>query len=213
LIDGAGPETLPPIEAARSARLPLLRRFDAKWLALAGVATFAIAAGAVALWKTSGKPDVTTPSPGPAPAAAPPQPAPSPVPFPSTPVVALVPTKVPSSATSHIEISVQPSDATLTLDGNTAGGNQIKADVPRDQGQHVVAALAPGYEPFKKIISFANDVYMEIELKRKPVPVHGGAWTKSEGKTKPTQNQVEESGGGQERRPAKKIDEKDPYAP
>jgi hypothetical protein len=212
-----------PLAAAEPAKMPPAR-FDTKWLLLAGIAAFALAAGAVALWKTSRNPVSMTPSPAPASAAVPPAPTPSAPAFPSTPtpVVPAAPAEL-----SHIDISVRPAEATLVLDTDTAGGNRIKAEFAKDQRQHVVMASAPGYETFKKVISFANDVYLEIELKKKPGSVRRGAkphaspsLTKATGKadTTPAANQGEEGGAtlgpSEARRPAKKsIDEKDPYLP
>ncbi len=103
----------------------------------------------------------------------------------------------------------------------------MKADVPRDQRPHVIKASAPGYEAFKKVISFANDVYLEIELKRKTGSVRWGAKSHaseplpnetSKTETAPAMKQTEEAGmtlgHPKAKRPAKKgIDEKDPYVP
>ncbi len=106
------------------------------------------------------------------------------------------------------------------LDGIAAGGNRIRAEVARAEARHVVEAAAAGYEPFKKTISFATDVYLDIELKRKPVPVHGstrGRTPQAPSEAKRSQAPAEDFGVTLERpaprRPTKKIDEKDPYAP
>jgi hypothetical protein len=137
----------------------------------------------------------------------------------------------------HIEITVQPAEAALLLDNRMAGGNAIKMDVTKAKTVHVVQARAPGYAPFRKTITYANDIYLDIKLEKVEAPavqsrakahppqVAVPKETKPEVKevkpeTKPAPAvaaPVEDFGMTLQRpaarRPTKRIDETDPYAP
>lgn len=137
----------------------------------------------------------------------------------------------------HIEISVQPSDSTLSLDNRATGANRLELDVPRSETVHVVQATAPGHVPFKKSLRFDSDVHLSIKLKRIDPPAllpagskarttkPGVPAPKSDGRpelkpdTKPAAaaSQAEDFGmklqRPSSRRPTRKIDETDPYAP
>lgn len=147
--------------------------------------------------------------------------------------------------TRHIQITVQPAEASLYLDNRVAGGNLIKLDVQRSQSSHVVQAKAPGHVPFKKTINFANDVYLDIKLEKVEPPASVRVKSHSlqvaaqppkvdtdprdepkldqkvdpkiDGKMAPAVAPVEDFGMTLQRpntrRPTKKIDETDPYAP
>jgi hypothetical protein len=136
------------------------------------------------------------------------------------------PTRVPTAETSHLRISVRQPQATLTLDDGAVEGNLLDADVAKDVKIHVVFATAPGFLPQKKIVRFANDVYLDIDLRKAPAPPRGAAKRRSlqsvakartEPKVDTPSKQAEEFGMTLERpttrRLGKKIDEKDPYAP
>lgn len=143
----------------------------------------------------------------------------------------------PPSGKRHIEITVQPAEAALLLDNRLAGGNAIKMDVARAKTSHVVQARAPGYAPFKKTITYANDIYLDIKLEKVEAPAVQ-ARTKAhppqiaaQKETKPEVREVkpetrpapaaaapvEDFGMTLQRpttrRPTKRIDETDPYAP
>jgi hypothetical protein len=112
----------------------------------------------------------------PAPALAPQAPAPAPVPTPvAVPVAAAVPAAPPERAGGgaefiRVEITAEPVEAELSLDGNVVAGHRLNLDVPRDRGIHVVSAAAPGYIPFNQQVSFSRDVVLTISLRRGHVP-------------------------------------------
>jgi hypothetical protein len=139
-------------------------------------------------------------------------------------------------AKRHIEITVQPARASLSLDKRAAEGNQIKMDVPPSRILHMVQATAPGHIPFKKTISYADDVYLQIKLEKVEAPTQNIAATmlspqvaaqprgndtkpdmKGEPRVAPSAPAVEEFGMNLEhpitRHSTKKMDETDPYAP
>jgi hypothetical protein len=191
---------------------------------------------------TSPTPAAPAPAPAPAPAKVeevpPPQPAPAPVVAPSEPPL----------AKRHVEITVQPAEASLFLDDHAVDSNQIKLDVEKARGTHVVEATAPGHIPYKKTLSFAKDVYLTIKLKKSDGPsAHAGPTlhspqvvvqspkndgkndnkadnksdskyeAKNDTKAAVTATPAEDFGMNLQRpalrRPTKKIDETDPYAP
>lgn len=170
--------------------------------------------GNVALWRKSREPAVAAqvaalPSEGrekaPSPREAPPVPA------------LLPPTIAPLPEGCHVEITVQEADAQLVLDGKMAEGNQIKLDVPKDDKLHLVEASAPGFLPFKRSVSYSQDVFLTISLQRPRGPGSSAskkdvtAGVKLEGKHADDQGMSSRSSAA--RRPASKIDEDDPYAP
>jgi hypothetical protein len=143
----------------------------------------------------------------------------------------------PPTGKRHIEITVQPAEAALLLDNRLAGGNAIKMDVAKAKGFHVVQARAPGYAPFRKTITYANDIYLDIKLEKVEAPA-AQARTKTHPQQLATQKEtkpevrevkpetkpaptaaapVEDFGMTLQRpatrRPTKRIDETDPYAP
>lgn len=126
----------------------------------------------------------------------------------------LAPTIAPLPEGCHVEITVQEAGAQLVLDGNVAAGNQIKLDVPRDDKPHLVEASAPGFLPFKRTVSFSQDVFLTISLQRQrgSAPKRDvTAGVKLDGKHADDQGMSSRSNAA--KRPASKIDEDDPYAP
>lgn len=71
----------------------------------------------------------------------------------------------------RLQITAEPAQAELGLDGNVMAGNQLNLEVPKDRGIHVVSATAPGYFPFNQQVSFSNDVVLRISLRRAHGPV------------------------------------------
>ena len=146
------------------------------------------------------------------------------------------PDKNPLPAKSRVEITVQPADAVLSVDKRVVEGNQFRLDAPKKKTLHVVQALASGYIPFKRTISYANDVFLDIQLTKAQSPASRAAAKapaspvtaqprkteanveeKFEPRVAPPSPSVEDFGMNLERpnikRPTKKIDETDPYAP
>jgi hypothetical protein len=105
-------------------------------------------------------PRASAPTPTPPPAAAA---APAPVPVPA-PQPAAVPEVI------RLEITAEPKEAELSLDGNVLAGHRLNLQVPKDRGIHVVSASAPGYLPFNQQVSFAGDVVLSINLHRGHAP-------------------------------------------
>jgi hypothetical protein len=149
-----------------------------------------------------------------------------------------IPTEAPrpSKTKSHIEITVQPVDAVLSVDKHVAGGNLIKMDTPLSRTLHVVHASAPGYLTFKKTISYAKDVSLDIKLEKTqrlaravarespspPIEVQPRgnepkAGVQGKPEVAPSSPEVEDFGMDLKRpntkRPTKTMDETDPYSP
>lgn len=149
---------------------PLLRK---NHLLLAAGAGVVVIAGVVVFAVTRTKapaPALTAPVPAPAPSQAPaPLPAPAvvaaPVAAPApTPQLAAIPEVI------RLEITAEPKEAELSLDGNVLAGHRLNLQVPKDRGIHVVSASAPGYLPFNQQVSFAGDVVLSINLRRGHAP-------------------------------------------
>jgi hypothetical protein len=81
---------------------------------------------------------------------------------------------LPAPGTIHLEIGVEPAEATLTLD-DAFVGNRLVVDAPRDLSIHVLKASAPGFLPFSQKFSYASDVRLAIQLRRLRAPAHGTA--------------------------------------
>jgi hypothetical protein len=145
----------------------------------------------------------------------------------------VVPVEKPLPSMSRVEITVQPADAVLYVDKRVVEGSQFKADVPKKKTLHIVQATAPGYLTFKRTVSFANDVFLDIQLTKAESPGPRVAAkapaapavqsrkpeinpeVKFEPRVAPPAQPVEDFGMNLERpnmkRPTKKIDETDPY--
>jgi hypothetical protein len=98
---------------------------------------------------------------------APPLPPPTatPLPMPSLPPVAPARGSNPPELI-RLQISAEPAQAELGLDGNVLAGHRLNLQVPKDRGIHVVSASAPGYYPFIQQVSFSNDIDLRITLRR-----------------------------------------------
>jgi hypothetical protein len=70
----------------------------------------------------------------------------------------------------RLEITAEPKEAELSLDGNVLAGHRLNLQVPRDRGIHVLSAAAPGYIPFNQQVSFSADVVLAINLRRGHTP-------------------------------------------
>lgn len=126
----------------------------------------------------------------------------------------------------RVEITVQDAEARLALDGNLAGGNQIKLDVPKEDKVHIVEASAPGFIPFTRSVNFSQDVYLTISLEKERPPGHpiskdrpARAATRAvaTSRVKPDAKRADDIGIASRptgtKRATSKIDEDDPYAP
>jgi len=141
-----------------------------------------------------------------------------------------VPIIAPLPALSHIEISVLAENAELMLDGNAVEGNKLELDVPTDQVPHALEVSAPGFAPLKRMVSFAKDLYLVIELQRaapsrpvaaspSPAPAVAAKPAKPQktGRARTPTEPTDEFGSPfaptPPKRPTTTIDETDPYAP
>jgi serine/threonine-protein kinase len=135
----------------------------------------------------------------------------------------------------QLYIHVKPVSAMVTLDGARLVSNPFQADVTVDKRAHVLHASAPGYQSAEQVITFGNDVRVEITLK--PLPGAAGKaarlaeaaqraaienWRPVGGEI--TRVPTEPSPSGRTREPEvelkrspatppRTIDEKDPYSP
>lgn len=141
----------------------------------------------------------------------------------------------------RLQITVEPVQAEVGLDGNVLAGHRLNLEVPKDRSIHVVSATAPGYFPFNQQVSFSNDVVLNISLRR----AHGSVGRSSSrqrpsaeakapvvNKTMPAAPQVESKPQSTGKRPtsprlepgmdldvpaprhgAKSLDERNPYRP
>jgi hypothetical protein len=66
----------------------------------------------------------------------------------------------------RLQITAEPVQAEVGLDGNVLAGHRLNLEVPKDRSIHVVSATAPGYVPFNQQVSFSNDVVLNISLRR-----------------------------------------------
>jgi hypothetical protein len=135
----------------------------------------------------------------------------------------------------QLYIHVKPVSAMVTLDGARLVSNPFQADVTVDKRAHVLHASAPGYQSAEQVITFGNDVRVEITLK--PLPGAAGKaarlaeaaqrsalenWRPVGGEITRVPSEPSPSGRAHEpevelkRSPAappRSIDEKDPYSP
>jgi hypothetical protein len=129
----------------------------------------------------------------------------------------------------RLEITADPVEAELSLDGNVLAGHRLSLQVPKDRGIHVVSASAPGYVPFNQQVSFSGDVILNINLRRghaaaarpaparartAPVEVRAKAETRSAAGQPAARLEPGMSlEGPPVRSTAKPIDERNPYKP
>jgi len=142
-----------------------------KPVAIAALAAVVVLTTGIVVLATRGHKTPTPPAPPTAPTMqtlppVPPQPvvaAPTPIPLP-TQAPAAVPEVI------RLEVTADPKEAELSLDGNVLAGHRLNLRVPKDRGIHVVSASAPGYIPFNQQVSFAGDVVLSINLRRGHAP-------------------------------------------
>jgi serine/threonine protein kinase len=123
--------------------------------------------------------------------------------------------------TIRLSIKVEPTSATLLLDGRKLAGNPFQADVQREaQGSHLLRATAPGYFPVERTINLARDVNVIVNLR--PVPAAPAAPPPRAPKRaddsppppRPEPKDIEPGADLRQEAPrsGRRIDEKDPYA-
>ena len=132
----------------------------------------------------------------------------------------------------RLEVTAEPMETELSLDGNVLAGHWLNLEVPKDRGIHVLSASAPGYIPFNQQVSFSSDVVLNISLRQahahpvrqvaKSRPFQHESKSKSNPKSKVNPSAAPRGPGlepgmnldGPSMRPnAKSIDERNPYKP
>jgi hypothetical protein len=216
----------------KGAQAPAVPRFTAarKRVLLLAVGAAAISATATGLWLGRGKPVATKASGGDTAArTSVPAETSKPVLVPSLAPVEPAPSKATTKAEIiRLEISAEPVETVLSLDGNMLAGHRLNLQVPRDHGVHVVSASAPGYVPFNQQVSFTSDVVLSISLRRshgttsRPVATRTRS-SRSDGKHTEARPAVEQPvrqfapgmhlEGPPARAGARQIDERNPYNP
>jgi len=211
--------------------------FTREKLLPAGIALAIVLSVAIIALATTGKksppPQTAAPQAAVAPQAPAPQPAPTVAP-PPAPVLAAAPTAAAAKLAAapeiiRLEITADPVEAELSLDGNVLAGHRLNLQVPKDRGIHVVSASAPGYIPFNQQVSFSSDVVLTINLRRGHVAAARPAPSRSrtapvEARAKPEARPAAgqpaarlEPGMNLEGPPVrptgKSIDERNPYKP
>jgi serine/threonine-protein kinase len=96
-------------------------------------------------------PTVTQLAAAPAPAPATPQ-----LPAPSTPEMVT------------LSISVSPAGAQLSVDGEAVPSNPFVGRYAKDPAMHLVRAVASGYAPKERLVSFADNVFVDLALTPRP---------------------------------------------
>ncbi len=125
-----------------------------------GVAVLAaIGAGAVAAWWLSSQPEAPLtsglPSGSPAALSAPP---------PTSATTSPATTATTTSARVTLNISVEPRDATVTLDGSSLSPLPFQATVERDGSLHRLIATREGYDSVERTLTFDRDLTLSLVL-------------------------------------------------
>jgi hypothetical protein len=68
--------------------------------------------------------------------------------------------------TATLRVNVNPSEATLYLDGEALPGNPAQVECPIDDSVHVLRAEAPGFEPEEQRIRLDGDLRVRMSLRR-----------------------------------------------
>jgi eukaryotic-like serine/threonine-protein kinase len=68
-----------------------------------------------------------------------------------------------------LSVSVAPSSAQLLIDGDPVPSNPFLGRFPRGTGMHRIRAVAPGYQAKERLVSFAENVMLDLSLDPKPV--------------------------------------------
>jgi len=106
--------------------------------------------------------------PAPAPAAAAIAPATATAPAAPTPLV----TKVVD--TVELSVAVSPSHAQVLIDGELMPSNPFLGRFARSTTMHRIRAVAPGYEPRERLVTFADNVLLDLSLTPRPGAVAAG---------------------------------------
>jgi hypothetical protein len=112
---------------------------------------------AMVLSRSAPPPPVALPAPPPPrPAAAPPPPQTAQVRQPAAPETIL------------LSVSVVPATAQLSIDDQPIPTNPFVGRLPKGEGWHTVRAVAPGYLPRERLVSFSDNVMIDLTLPPRP---------------------------------------------
>jgi serine/threonine-protein kinase len=158
--DVGSSSTAPPRDSAVPDFRPRWWRHGAAVLTTAGVVAFAIAGG----FQRGPGPAAPSVEPVVAAAMAPAQP------NASVASAASTETTAPDPALVWLSVRVSPSFAVVFLDGKQLAGNPFRAEVTRDSRVHLVRAVASGFRASERVVSFADDVAVDIVLREATPP-------------------------------------------
>jgi serine/threonine-protein kinase len=66
-------------------------------------------------------------------------------------------------------VSVAPSTAQLFIDGKLMPSNPFLGHFPKDSGTHRIRAIAPGFLPKERLVSFEDNVMVDLNLIARPI--------------------------------------------
>jgi serine/threonine-protein kinase len=132
--------------------------------------------------------------------------------------------KVPANVT--LRIRAVPSTATVQIDDSAPRAVPYDGVFPRDEAQHPLRITAEGYEPDDRTISFANDVDLDVTLRKIATPaepkpsaaattqtVPAGRWQPApRPKPQTTITPPDPAPTTTQKKPRHSIDETDPYS-
>jgi hypothetical protein len=65
-------------------------------------------------------------------------------------------------------VSVAPATAQVLIDGEPLPSNPFLGRFPKNYGTHRVRAVAPGYQPKERLVSFNDNVMIDLNLNPRP---------------------------------------------
>jgi hypothetical protein len=93
---------------------------------------------------------------------------------PAAPPVPLVVTPAPAppavAETIVLSVTVAPANAQVLIDGQLMPSNPFLTRFPRSTATHRLRAVAPGYQPKERWVSFADNVMLDISLSPSDAP-------------------------------------------
>jgi serine/threonine-protein kinase len=128
-------------------------------------------------------------------------------------------TAPPTQALVHLELSASPASAELLLDGAKLEGNPFKGQLPRDGALHRLEARAAGRKSEARMLPLDRDMTLHLDLATLPAPAStaAGSGAKSppsrEGTPPPSAPANDFVHKSRDNKPARPIDNSDPYGP
>jgi serine/threonine-protein kinase len=117
------------------------------------------------------------------------------------------------AAQIKLSITFGPAGATAKLDGVKLAESPFVAQVKRDGSMHRIDVESPGFEPETRMVSFEKDVVVGISLQPKAAVTMGpqAAPNPAPPSASPQATSAAKGNNGRPIKPARGIDEKDPY--